>query len=41
MALTRPDLAVKYVKDTLIKHISEPEMLANLMKKITKTTIGV
>jgi len=23
MALSRPDLAVKYLKDTLIKHVSD------------------
>ena len=41
MALTRPDLAIKYLKDTFLKHVSEPELLSNLVEKTIKTEVSI
>ena len=41
MALTRPDLAIKYLKDTLLKHVSEPQLLTNLVEKTIKSEVSI
>lgn len=41
IALKRSDLALKYVKDTLLKQISEPHVLAKLLQKVIKSSISV
>jgi len=41
MALTRTDLAIKYLKDTLLKHVSEPQLLTSVIEKTIKTDVSI
>jgi hypothetical protein len=41
MAISRTDLALKYTKDTLLKHVSEPQVLTLLIQKVIKSAISI
>jgi len=41
MALTRTDLAIKYLKDTLLKHVAEPQLLTNLVEKTIRSEVSI